>query len=214
MKTLAAVLGGFVLFLLMLATCFYVGGERPTVVSVHDGPSFAMSGSGQLAGFTVYAPKGTNRIAISDKEDSAIIWQIVATKGYFEGVHVSGLGLTYGRVPDGYTQLVPEESLSAPPLSTGLVYSFRAETTNAPIAAGFFYMDAKGPIQTYIPDLCTTRKNGRNVRVRCTFQGDRTYREPANLEEVVRKYRITNTAEAERFSAQEPCEPEPKPKQR
>ena len=73
MKTFTAVLGSVVLFLLMMATCFYLGGERPTVVSVHDGPSFAMSGSGQLARFTVYAPKGTNRIAISDKEDSDII---------------------------------------------------------------------------------------------------------------------------------------------
>lgn len=198
----------------MMATCFYLSGERPTVVSVHDGPSFAMSGSGQLASFTVYAPKGTNRIAISDKEDSDVIWQIVATKGYFEGVHVNGLDLTYGKVPSDYTQLVPERSQSAPPLSAGLVYSFWAETTNAPIAAGFFYMDAKGPIQTFIPDLCTTRENGHNVRVRCTFQGDRTYREPTNLEEEIRKYRITNTAEAEKFSTQEPCESDPKPKRR
>jgi hypothetical protein len=213
MRIFAAVLGGVVLFLLMMATFFYVGGERPILVSVYDGPSFAMRGSGQLASFTVYAPKGTNRIAISDKEDSDIIWQIVATKGYFEGVHVNGLDLTYGKVPSGYTQLVPEASESAPPLSAGLVYSFWAETTNAPIAAGFFYMDTKGPIQTYIPDLCTTLENGRNVRVRCTFQGDRAYREPNNLEEVVRKYRITNTAEAERFRAQESCEPEPKKKQ-
>lgn len=212
MRAFGTVLGCCVLaFLLLMATCFYVGGERPTIVSVHDGPSFAMSGSGQLAIFTVYAPKGTNRIAITDKEDSRIIWQIVATKGYFEGVHVSGLNLTYGKVPSSYTQVVPEGSQSAPSLSPGLVYSFWAETTNAPIAAGFFYMDVKGPMQTTIPDLCTTRENGRNVRVRCSFQGDRTYREPSDLEEVVRKYRIANTAEAEKFKQQEPCEPEPKP---
>ena len=154
MRAFASVLGGLVLFLLLMATCFYVTGEHPTVVSVHDGPSFTMGGSGQLAGFTVYAPKGSNRIAIADKDDSEIVWQIVATKGYFEGVHVSGLDLNYGKVPSGYTQLVPEESQPAPSLSPGKVYSFWAETTNAPIAAGFFYMDAKGPIQTYIPDLC------------------------------------------------------------
>ena len=103
--------------------------------------------------------------------------------------------------------LVPEESQPAPLLSPGKVYAFWAETTNAPIAAGFFYMDAKGPLQTHIPDLCTTLEKGRHVRVRCAFQGDRTYREPTKLEEVVRKYRISNTAEAERFTFQEQCEP-------
>jgi hypothetical protein len=206
MRAFAGVLGGLVVCLSLMATCFYVAGERPTVVSVHDGPSFTMRGSGQLASFTVYAPKGANHIAISDKDDSEIVWEIVATRGYFEGVHVRGLDLNYGNVPSGYKQLVPEDSHSAPLLSPGKVYSFYAETTNAPIAAGFFYMDSQGPIQTYIPDLCTTLEKGRHVRVRCGFEGDRTYREPTNLEEVVRKYRISNTAEAERFTFHEQCE--------
>jgi hypothetical protein len=70
-------------------------------------------------------------------------------------------------------------------------------------------MDTKGPIQTYVPDLCLTRKDGHNVRVRCSFVGDPTYREPPSLEEVVRKHQIKNTAEAKHFIEPEPCEPTP-----
>jgi hypothetical protein len=115
--------------------------------------------------------------------------------------------LNYGRTPSGYAQIVPTESQLAPILPAGAVYSFFAETTNAPIASGYFYMDTKGPIQTYIPDLCLTLKNGRHVRVRCSFTGDPTLREPTSLEEVIRKHRVRDTAEAERFTELEPCEP-------
>jgi hypothetical protein len=68
-------------------------------------------------------------------------------------------------------------------------------------------MDQQGPIQTYIPDLCLTLKDGHEVRVKCGFVGDRTYREPTNLTEVVRKYQIRNTSEAKLFTELEPCEP-------
>jgi hypothetical protein len=131
MRSFAFALGGLLFLLLMMGTCFYVTGERATIVSVNAGPSFTMRGSGQLATFTVYAPKAGNRIAFPHKDDSAIVWQIVATKGYFEGTHVEGLELIYGKVPTGYAQVVPSESQPAPALPAGAVYSFFAETANA-----------------------------------------------------------------------------------
>ena len=210
MRTAALVGGGLLFAFLMMGSCLYLIGERPTVVSVNAGPSFAFKGSGQLAIFTVYAPKPGNRIAFPSKDDSSIAWRIAATKGYFEGARVGGMGLTYGKVPDGYIQSVPGDLQTPPPvLPAGSVYSFFAETTDAPIATGYFYMASGGPIQTDVPDLCLTRQDGHNVRVRCGFVGDRTYREPTNLEEAVRKHQIRNTAEAKSFTELEPCEPTP-----
>jgi hypothetical protein len=117
--------------------------------------------------------------------------------------------LNYGRVPNGYAQSVPSEMQTPPALSSGAVYWFFAETTNAPGASGYFYMDRAGPIQTYFPDLCLTLKDGHKVRIKCGFVGDRTYREPTSLEEVVRKYQIKSTAEEKTFTELEPCEPTP-----
>lgn len=207
MRTAALTAVGLLFALWMMGSCLYLIGERPTVVSVNAGPSFAFKGSGRLAIFTVYAPKPGNRIAFPHQGDSAIVWQIAATKGYFEGTHVGGMGLGYGKVPNGYTQSVPPGSQIPPSLPAGSVYSFFAETTDAPISTGYFYMGQRGPIQTAIPDLCLTRKEGYNVRVRCGFVGDRTYREPANLEDSVRKHQIRNPAEAERFTEVEECGP-------
>jgi hypothetical protein len=207
MGAFALAFGGLLAAFLVMGSCFYITGERPTVVSVKAGPSFTMKGSGQLAIFTVYSPKTGNRIAVPHKDDSSIVWQIVAKNGYFEGARVGGLELNYGKVPRDYTQLVPSESQPAPTLPAGAVYSFFAETTNAPVASGYFYMDAKGPIQTYVPDLCLTRKDGHQIRVKCGFVGDRTYREPANLEDEVHKNQIRDTGEAKSFTELEPCEP-------
>jgi hypothetical protein len=79
------------------------------------------------------------------------------------------------------------------------VYSFSAETTNAPGAGGYFYTDEKGPTLTFVPDLCLTMKDGREVRVKCGFVGDRTYREPTNLAEEVRKYQLRDTSESQKL---------------
>jgi len=207
MRTAGLVGCGLLFVFLMMGICLYLMGERSTAVSVNAGPSFAFKGSGQLAIFTVYAPKPGNRIAFPSNDDSSIVWRIAATKGYFEGTRVDRMRLTYGKIPNGYTQSVPVEMQAPPALPAGVVYSFFAETTNAPIATGYFYMDRAGPIQTYIPDLCLTRKDRHGVRVRCDFVGDRTYREPTNLEEAVRKHRIRNTAEEKTFTELEPCEP-------
>ena len=96
--------------------------------------------------------------------------------------------MTYGKVPKGYVQTVPNQPQDVPQLSRGLVYSFFAETTDAPVADGFFYMSGKGPIHTAIPDLCLMLVNGHETRVDCNSK--QPYKEPSDLEKVVLENRI------------------------
>ena len=173
--------------LLMLGGCR----ETPTSVNVGTGPSFSLGGSGRLATFTVYAPQSNQKIAFPDRDLASVVWQVTASKGYFKGSHVKGLQLTYGKVPSGYEQLVPSQSQDAPALSPGTVYAFLAETTDAPIASGYFYMGEAGPIQTAIPDLCLMFVKGRKARVKCKLNTAEPYQEPVDLEKYVREHQIT-----------------------
>jgi hypothetical protein len=163
--------------------------EIPTSVVVTDGPGFVLSGSGQLAAFTVYAPRAGRRIASANSDLDTVVWQIKASKGYFEGTFVGHLQLLYGKLPDGYNQTVPSQSQAAPPLAPGAVYSFFAETTNAPAIGGSFYMNASSPIQIDVSDLCVTLTAGRNVEVNCGT--GEPYEEPTDLEKFAREHRVT-----------------------
>lgn len=138
MRVAAVVLGGSLAFLLLMGAFFYVMAEHPTIVTISSGPSFAMRGSGELASFTVYAPRSGNRIAFPQKGDSDIAWQIAPTNGYSKGARVSGLTVRYGEIPPGYSQVVPSQNQSPIPLAGGMVYSFFAETTNASGASAYF----------------------------------------------------------------------------
>jgi len=162
--------------------------ERPTTVSVGPGLLFTFAGSGRLASFTIYGPHTGQRIALPDSDVASVVWQIKTSKGYFNGAMVDGLQLTYGKMPDGYSAVVPSQSQAAQALAAGQVYSFLAETTDSPIAEGYFFMDGIEPIQTTIPDACLMLANGHEVRVNCNTK--QPYKEPTNLEDVVRKNRI------------------------
>ncbi len=179
-----AVLGAALSLLVVLSGCR----EIPTSVKIGTGPSFLLGGSGRLATFTVYAPQSGQKIAFPDRDVASVVWQVTASKGYFKGSHVDGLQLSYGRVPAGYEQVVPGQSKAAPPLAPDTVYSFLAETTDAPIASGYFYMDKSGPIQTSIPDLCLVFVQGRKVRVKCKLNTAEPYQEPADLAKYVREH--------------------------
>jgi hypothetical protein len=172
--------------LLVLSSCR----EIPTSVSVGNGPSFSLGGSGRLATFTVYAPQSNQKIAFPDRDLASVVWQVTASKGYSAGSHVKGLQLTYGKVPSGYEQLTPSQSQGAPPLAPGTVYAFLAETTDAPIASGYFYIGGSGPIQTAIPDLCLMFVQGRKARVKCKLNTAEPYQEPVDLERYVREHQI------------------------
>jgi len=162
--------------------------ERPTLVTVNQGPSFALAGSGRLAQFTIYVPLRGQRIAYPDRQVASVVWQITASGGYFEGARANGLLLTYGTVPNGYGQTVPQQAAAAPQLSPGVIYSFFAETTNAPVAGGYFYLSPSGPIQTLVPDLCLKVTNGHESRVKCGTE--EPYQEPIDLEGVAYRNRV------------------------
>jgi hypothetical protein len=173
--------------LLVLSGCR----DIPTSVKIGSGPSFTLEGSGRLAIFTVYAPQNGQRIAFPHPALASAVWQIKASQGYFKGTRVDGFQLTYGKIPNGYQQLVPGQSQVAHPLSPGAVYSFFAETTDAPIASGYFYMDKSGPVQTEIPDLCAMLVQGRKIRANCKLGSAEPYQEPADLERYVRERQTT-----------------------
>ena len=118
-----------------------------------------------------------------------VVWQIEASKGYFEGSRVGGLRLLYGKVPSGYAQVIPNRPEQPAPLSTGVIYSFFAETSGAPTASGYFYMDTSGPIPVSAPDLCLARTNGNETKVRCGTS--EPYEEPTDIEKFVREHRMS-----------------------
>lgn len=182
------------LLLVFLAASFtYVAAcnwEKPTSVRVSSGPSFVFSGSGRLASFTVYAPQAGHRIASPNPDVATVVWQIKASKGYFEGTHVEHMQLAYGKLPDGYNQAVPSQSQGPPPLAPGAVYSFFAETTDAPAIGGFFYMSGSRPTQMNVPDLCLKLINSREVAVKCGT--NEPYREPTDLEKFAQEHEVTH----------------------
>lgn len=177
------------LFLLAYSIClFSCSRERPTSIVVGTEPSFSFSGSGKLASFTIYGPMSGERIALPDSDVATVVWQIKTSRGYFNGTQVEGILLLFGKPPVGYTQVVPSQSNALPSLPGGVVYSFLAETTDAPIAEGYFYMDGTQAVQIKVPDACLTLVNGRETRVNCTTK--QPYQEPTNLGEFVRDNRI------------------------
>lgn len=173
--------------LLVLSGCR----EIPTSVKVGNGPSFSLEGSGHLASFTVYAPQSGQKVAFPDHDVASVVWQVAASKGYFKGSHVKGLQLTYGKVPSGYEQVIPAQSQAAPALAPRTVYAFLAESTDAPIASGYFYMGDSGPVQTAVPDLCLMFVQGRKTRVKCKLNTAEPYQEPVDLAKYVQEHRIT-----------------------
>src|SRR5437762_4586454 len=66
----------------------------------------------------------------------------------------------------GYTQAIPNSG-TASALPPGQVYYFFAETTNAPPAEGFFYLDGTTPIQIKVPGLCQSGFVGDVKALKC-----------------------------------------------
>jgi hypothetical protein len=174
----------------MLICCVGCEWERPTVVSVREGPIFDFSGNGRLATFTVYAPEAGRHIADPNPDVAKIIWQIKASKGYFEGTRVGGMQVSYGRLPDRYEQTIPKSPQQPPAPTPGAVYSFFAETTDAPGIGGFFYMGRTGLTQIAVPDLCLKLINGREVPVKCGTNDP--YQEPADLEKFAQEHQVAH----------------------
>ena len=160
--------------------------EIPTTVKVGEGPSFAFHGSGRLASFRIYGPQPGHRIA-TPFDDKSLVWRVQPIEGYFNGARVQGLNVAYGVVPEGYTQTIPN-NVALAPLSQGKVYYFFAETTNAPPASGFIYIDGNKPIEIAVPDLCHSGFVGEVKPLKCGT--NEAYTEPGDLDLFVRTNRL------------------------
>ena len=172
----------FVCILPMLSSCR----EIPTSVKVGNGPSFSFHGNGRLASFRVYGAQPGHKIA-TPFDAKSLVWRVQPTEGYFKGARVEGLKIEYGSTPVGYTQAIPSSG-AASALPAGQVYYFFAETTNAPPAEGFFYLDGTTPIQIKVPGLCQSGFVGDVKALKCGTS--EPYTEPSNLEQFVRENRV------------------------
>jgi hypothetical protein len=174
----------FLVFVILLLTAGCR--EIRTTVKVGDGPTFSFHGSGRLASFRVYGPQPGHKIA-TPFDDKSLIWRVQPSEGYFKGTRVQGLNVAYGVLPKGYIQTIPENSAPAP-LSQRQVYYFFAETTNAPPASGFIYLDGSRPIEIAVPDLCQSGFVGEVKALKCGT--NEPYTEPGDLEQFVRENRL------------------------
>jgi len=84
------------------------------------------------------------------------MWYVQTSEGYFKGSSVQGLSLEYGKTPPRYEQIVPITT-SVPKLALHMVYYFHAETTNAPPAEGFFYLEGYEPTEIVVPGCVKPR---------------------------------------------------------
>jgi hypothetical protein len=167
-------------FLLALLGC-----EVRTSVRLEGGPSFSFDGSGRLASFSVYGPQPGHKIA-TPLDAKSLVWSIEPMKDFPSGALVTGMGLAYGKVPKGYVQTFPSSG-TAVPLAGGQVYAFFAETTGAPGANGFFYMDKNAPILINVPGLCQSAFVGDVKPVKCG--SNEPYVEPKDLDQFIQENR-------------------------
>jgi hypothetical protein len=112
--------------------------EQRTVVNLEGGnpPRFSMSGSGTLAEAIIFGPEQEQ---VSDPFDTRYaIWHIVTEEGR-AGAYVRDLGsITYGVVPQGYKQIIPERTKAPAALTPGKRYRYWFVTGDAPNASGYF----------------------------------------------------------------------------
>ncbi len=161
-------------------------GEVKTSATLQSGPSFVLSGSGRLASFRVYGPAPGHKIA-TPLDTKSLTWYVQASDGYFKGSSLKQLLLTYGEAPQGYKQIVPSTAV-VPKLTSGVVYYFYAETTDAPPAGGFFYLDRNEPTEIAVPGLCQSAFVGDVRPIKCGT-GD-PFVEPTDLDAFVRENRV------------------------
>lgn len=122
---------------LMLITLFSTACERDTKLIIEAGnpPRFVMSGSGTLGSLRIRGPKKQREVG---GEDASIYWAI-EPKDDDSDRNVERLGpITYGKVPDGYIQIYPEQGQAVPPLVEGERYNIRIATNNANGVDKFF----------------------------------------------------------------------------
>jgi len=162
-------------------------GEIATSARLDRGPRFLLDGSGRLASFRIYGPRTGHKIG-TPFDAKSLVWCVQPTAGYFEGIRVHRLALNFGMVPAGYAQIVPAGGI-VPKLPSKVAYYFLAETTNAPPASGFFYLNEDTPTETTVPGPCESGTVGDVRPLKCGTTDP--YIEQADLDQFVRESRVT-----------------------
>lgn len=110
---------------------------QDTSVTISGGtkPVFIVSGTGTLGALIIYGPK--QRDVNSDR--SYALWEIQPVKGFMNGERLSKIEkVEYGVVPDGYSQIYPEDAKPAPQLKAGERYEYWFRTVSAKEARAYF----------------------------------------------------------------------------
>ena len=115
--------------------------------------------------FTVWGPDFMTKAEKPGDENFAV-WKI-GPSGGFHGTWISKLGsITYGVVPEGYTQIIPKEGTPVP-LMENQKYFYWVETANAPGAGGYLEIKNSRAVQTTGSGPCFQDNYGKWVRVPC-----------------------------------------------
>jgi len=152
----------------ILSALFLIGCERSTSVWVKGGtaPVFNLSGSGEVAIFTVFSPDYMTKAEKLDDENF-VLWKIKPSAGYLHATWIGKLrSITYGVVPPDYVQEKPTVGIP-PPLMEGQKYFYFVETTNAPGAGGYFEIKNSRAVPTTGSGPCFLDDHGKSIRIPC-----------------------------------------------
>src|ERR1700690_4230209 len=154
-------------FAMLLATLLITACDRevPTHVKVEGGttPIFDLSGSGELGTFVIYAVPSSPEKMDKPIFDQPPVWSIVAQPDWLHGRPLEQIAkLTYGIAPPGYSHAHQPE-----PIIAGQTYFFDCETTDAPIASGFFRVENGKTVSAEADLPCLTMRNGKWVTTPC-----------------------------------------------
>jgi len=126
-------------------------------VSGSNPPVFKLSGNGRLTSIRV---RGNERQRDVAGEAQYLHWVIESKANSARSVWKIG-AVTYGKVPEGYTQIYPEEG-EAPTIREGQHYYVRVVTSDANGADGYFMiLNGKAlfdPIESNLPAETTSPK--------------------------------------------------------
>jgi len=119
----------FFVFGLLVSGC-----NSQTHVTIEGGatPAFMVTGRGNIQVITVSGPDFANpKNGEPGSRYTKPYWE-VAPKGEYDvsRLEKSG-GLVYGRVPDGFRQVVPENDATPPPLPEDEILTFELRVANA-----------------------------------------------------------------------------------
>ena len=138
--------------LLMIVTLISVSCEIDTKLRMEEGypPKMFLSGNGTLTRLMISGHKTLRKVVGAE---SSAVWFIKMTD-YDHGQVVSTISpITYGKMPEGYIQVYPEQG-EAPQLEENVAYFIQVDTMDANGASGYFMIkDGKITFAKYESEL-------------------------------------------------------------